>query len=208
MHIQKLTKAFRPLQMYTQRPSILNSFYSTGTMEASSSFDMYMDIFHILYGPNSVDKIICPQSNQILPLIARLNQFGSQDVITLETWLLFLPICIEHTPCETCMISLDETGPPVLRKLCNTVLHAAQELVASVHLLVTSDEVFVPPLIACSRAFIAGCVLISGIKGGWQGIEKVPQDLLKCSEVLLFCSSLWDGGRDYYEAWQNIITAL
>jgi hypothetical protein len=189
---------------------------SAATWESSSDFayNSYWQIIRDYFGANSKlpDDGECPLSNttglsflQILETLSTTTT--TQDPVVHEIWLLLHPFLVDHAPCDSCLSFAastidDETG------LHRRVLREATSLTAAVHMLVTSQDVFIPPMFAASRAFMAACVLSTAMATHWPGSETCLGSLLKCSEVLTFTSPLWRGGRDYFEIFRQLARAI
>ncbi|KUJ16401.1 uncharacterized protein LY89DRAFT_734497 [Mollisia scopiformis] len=198
-----LRSADRQLRLIFQRPSMLSGCQTSTTLESMMVFNTYIEIVSAISCLPSAGS--CPVSGYLLSLLAMLNDFPQEDPLVSECWLLLLPVCVAHSRSniyctQTCNIDISI--------LQSKVLQAATSMLNAVHPVVSSSEAFIPPFIAASKAFSAGCALITGIKGNWESAENITGSLLKCSEILTFSASLWQGGKDYYEVWRKIVAVV
>lgn len=150
----------------------------------------------------------CPLSNTRASFLSILETMSPLDPVTHEAWLLFHPFLVDHAPCDTCLSFPPSNVHSVLPGLHSRVLYEATSLIAVVHMLATSQDAFIPSMFAASRAFMAACVLSTGIATHWPGSETCLRALLKCSEVLTLTSPLWRGGRDYLEIFRQLTRAI
>lgn len=88
------------------------------------------------------------------------------------------------------------------------VVSQASELISTVHACASSPHDFIPPIIASSRAFIAGCSIATGISKKWTLAQSHAKDLIKCTEILALFAPHWKGGDDYLSVWRTIINVL
>lgn len=197
----------RPLQIIFQRPSVLNSKFPI-KLQDDAVFDAHILISSTLFGPRS-SGVVCPASESVLLLTTKLNQLPKHDLLVHESWIMFLPTCLEHPTCEGCSSGLERsTNVTTILGLRAQVLESAKTLLVSAHRSVISRDSFLPPQIASSRAFAAGCVLVTAITGRWSGAQDNLGFLLQCSEVLAFFGPLWKGGNDFYEVWRKIVVTI
>jgi hypothetical protein len=150
----------------------------------------------------------CPKAGRIESLINTLEALPSENKLVQETWLLFLPMCLEHFECELCSRTSDQESDTAMTNLQIKVLSSAVQLAKGVHPSVRSTEVFMPPLMASTQAFMSGCVIVAGLTNRWLGTETSIGALLKCSETLSFFAPLWKGGRDYHEVWRKLVSVV
>lgn len=151
----------------------------------------------------------CPLSNTTGQAFLRiLETLPTTETVTHEVWLLLHPLLVDHAPCDVCSsfppsrVMGDDGG------LHNRLIYEAKWLITTVHTLVTSPVVFIPPMLAASRVFMAACVLSTGMAAHWPGFETCLGSLLKCSEVLTLTAPLWRGGRDYFETYRQLARAI
>ena len=171
-----------------------------------STFDQYQQLTATLLGSRSGNPMECPMSPAFLSLVSRLRSLQTREPQIHEVWLLCAPLMTQHS-CNSCLPSADGIGSG-MTDLQTDILSAALQVVESVHTLVRSSEVFIPPFFASAKALSAGCVLIIGSLKGWKGARNCTGALLQCSEVLSFTAPLWKGGREYYEIWRSLISVL
>ena len=151
-------------------------------------------------------------------------------LLVYDAWLLFLPVCVRHRQCVHCFQEADDMerspvssvspvtagpGGPSSRagrgmlSLRRRVLDAAVALVASVYHAALASDGFIPPVVASTRAFVAGCVLATAIVKRWTPVPAAHmQDLVRCTEVLALFSLHWEGGHSYLHVWRTIVDAL
>lgn len=194
----------RQLRLVFQRPSMLSGCQSTSKPNNVIVFELYMGIASTVscIRPNPET---CTFSGHLLSQLTVLDQFSWEDPLVQECWLLTLPAFFAHSRSTGCYTQPCSTTIPLFQF---KVLQAAVSVLDATHLAMTSSETFMPPFIASSKTFSAGCTLVTGIKENWNGAEKVTGSLLKCSEVLSFSAQLWRGGRDYYEVWRKIVAIV
>lgn len=184
-----------------------STFQSTSGDDAL--FETYRNISHELYGSGRIHATgTCLLLRPFIALLEILDNSPPQHPIVLESWLLCLPACAEHQPCVFC--SGPVTGSPTscLNSLRAKVIQSALSLILSVHNIIRSSEGFIPPLIASSRAFTAGCALVLGTSKGWVGSTDCQSAFLQCSEILSFAAPLWKGGQQYLDVWRTIATVI
>lgn len=151
----------------------------------------------------------CPLSNTTgQSFLSILETLSTTEPVTHEVWLLLHPLLIDHAPCGACLSFPPSRAMGDDGGLHNRLLREAKSLITTIHTLVTSRDVFIPPMLAASRAFMAACVLSTGVAGRWPGSETCLGSLLKCSEVLTLTSPLWRGGRDYFEIYRQLARAI
>jgi hypothetical protein len=172
-------------------------------------FETYMQVSSTISGIECFQGVSgCPNSGRISLLISNLDTLASDNKLVQETWLLFLPLCLEHIECELCSSTTDKTTNTAMTDLQIKVLSSAVQLANGVHPSVSSAEIFMPPLMASTEAFMSGCVIVAGLTSRWPGTETSISALLKCSETMSFFAPLWKGGRDYHEIWSKIVSVV
>lgn len=143
----------------------------------------------------------CPFNGTRGSLIERLENSPSANTVVQETWLLFLPILIQHQQCTMCADNFAQ----LVREQC---LRSALEIIASTHREVVLDRALAMPLFAAARILKAGCVLAVMIRQGWEQHQTSLSMFLKCTEVLTACGSRWARGDEYCNVWRTICSAL
>lgn len=151
----------------------------------------------------------CPLSNDTdQSVLGILEALPTTEPVTHEVWLLLHPISIDHAPCQVCLSFPPSRAMGYDSGLHRRLIHEAKSLIIIVHTLVTSQDVFIPPMLAACKAFMAACVLLTGMVDHWPGSETCLGSLLKCSEVLTLTAALWRGGRHYFETYRQLARAI
>lgn len=199
----------RRLRVIFHRPSMLSGCQPPSDYQDNMVFETYMEASSIVSGIEFFEGSNgCPESGRISALISTLETLPSENELVQETWLLFLPLCLEHIECGLCSKTSDQAPNTTMTNLQLKVLSCAVQLANSVHPSVSSPEVFMPPLVASTQAFMSGCVIVAGLTNRWPGTETSIGALLKCSETLSFFAPLWIGGSDYHEVWRKIVSVV
>lgn len=188
---------------------------SISSSEESSSdiaYNAYWKLISEYFGASSRrfnEDGKCPLSNTTGQSFLRiLEPLPTTESVTHEVWLLLHPLLIDHAPCEVCLSFPPSRAMADDGGLHKRLLYEAKSLITTIHTIVTSRDVFIPPMLATSRAFMAACVLLTGMADRWPGSETCLGSLLKCSEVLTFTAPLWKGGRDYLETYRQLALAI
>lgn len=187
-----------------QRPSLLSSYCPTAVTKTDDIFNYYQSAAGYLLGTEINPKMLqCPLSERVCSLVRRLKAFTIPETMVHDSWLLFFPLLVQHRACSLCT-----PGTQSLSELMNLVLKAAAALVNISHDTVKAGSIMRPPLLMVPRTFAAGCVLIVGKIKSWPDSGTTTDALFKCSEVLLFCAPLCNGGREYHEMWRGLVSVL
>ncbi|KAH8886269.1 hypothetical protein GQ53DRAFT_695047, partial [Thozetella sp. PMI_491] len=199
----------RPLTILWHRSPMLGGSISSKVANSDIAYNGYRQIIQDYFGKGVKRHVQeCPMQDSGISLIRTLQSMPSFEPMTREAWLLLYPFISDHVPCESCLLfssSPRDGSPPGLHR---RVLCEAIALIESVHVLMTSQDTFIPPMFATSRAFMAACVLITGIASHWPGSESCSGPLLKCSELLSFTAPLWKGGLDYFTIYRQLSRAI
>ncbi|KAI9739056.1 MAG: hypothetical protein M1834_007268 [Cirrosporium novae-zelandiae] len=199
----------RPVSMIFQKPTMLASSAFSNLYQQDTIFEIHKHISSELYESNKpYDTHPCPTQEPLSSLIASLSKLPAQNPLVLETWLLFLPLCIGHKPCRFCSLMQEGQSFTALQWLCTTMVSAAAQFLHGLHLQIAPSSGFVPPFMASTKAFTAGCIIVTGITSDWVDKAELVGALLECSEILISCSSLWKGGREFYRVWRSFVNAI
>lgn len=150
----------------------------------------------------------CPFVGEVETLMHLLDTFHTQHPAAKETWISFLPVCFAHKQCLFCFQEADEENAKGMKTLRRKVVSQASELISTVHACASSPHDFIPPIIASSRVFIAGCSIATGISRKWTPAQSHAKDLIKCTDILALFAPHWKGGDDYLSVWRTIINVL
>lgn len=202
----------RPMSILTHRPSMLSSSIPSDQSDSDSAYDYVQQLTQELFGYEATitrsTPVQCLLTEQYSRALAILQRMPTSEVMTHEAWLLLHPALTSHTPCRSCCSFPTVARLTEFSGLHTRVLSEATCLIDSVYTMLSSQDVFIPPIMAGTRAFMAGCVLVTGLASKWPGAEKHMGSLLKCSEVLAFTAPLWKGGRDYYDVYRQIAKSV
>jgi hypothetical protein len=185
---------------------------SSEESSSDTAYNAYWKLIRDYFGvasrrPNEVGQ--CPLSNTTgRSFLKILETLSTTEPVTHEVWLLLHPLLIDHAPCDACLSFPPSRAMGDDGGLHNRLVCEAKSLLTTIHTLVTSRDIFIPPMLAASRAFMAACILSTGMAGRWPGSETCLGSLLKCSEVLTLTSPLWRGGRDYFETYRQLVRAI
>lgn len=172
-------------------------------------FDLYTQISTQIYGSGRVYETQgCPFLGEVASLMDLLESVPTQRSVANEAWLLFLPVCSRHKQCLFCFQEADEETARGMRTLKNKVIAAAAELITNVYATATSQDGFIPPIIASSRALIAGCSIATSILKKWTPPQAHAKNLIKCTEILTMFAPHWKGGNNYLGVWRTIIDLI
>ncbi|KAF4812913.1 Transcriptional activator protein acu-15 [Colletotrichum siamense] len=204
-----LRKIEGSLQTIFSRPSMLSGSKLPTTSESETLYNLYARISDQLYGRGGVYEAQgCPFVGEVETLMHLLDTFHTQHPAAKETWISFLPICFAHKQCLFCFQEADEDNAKGMKTLRRKVVSQSSELISTVHACASSPHDFIPPIIASSRAFIAGCSIATGISKKWTPAQSHAKDLIKCTEILALFAPHWKGGDDYLSVWRTIINVL
>ncbi|EFW98445.1 c6 zinc finger domain containing protein [Grosmannia clavigera kw1407] len=199
----------RSLCVLSPRQGILTGIRTDTLTDTDHAYMGHRQVADMLFvhacAATPLSPLACPASSRLIgEVVAVLQTLPLDQPLAQEAWLLLLPRLVDHAPCIGCSSTLD--GGFGLHIL--VVLHACR-LADSAHTILAEPNRFMPPVLAASRAFMAGCVLVTAIAAGWVAQEPLhTRALLKCSEVLAFAAPCWRGGRDYYDVFRQIIKGL
>ncbi|KAL4963086.1 GAL4-like domain-containing transcription factor [Aspergillus stella-maris] len=197
------------LRTIFNRPNMLSNFKLPSTSNMEPLLDLYSQISDQIYGAGGVyDSLSCPFAGEVSSLMDVLESLQGPLPVIQEMWLLFLPICAKHKQCLHCFQEPDEPNAKGMTELRRNVITAASDLIASVHREVSSIDNFTPPVIASSRAFIAGCSIATGMLRQWTSPKAHVRDLINCAEILTTFAPHWSGGHTYLKVWKTIIGLL
>lgn len=194
-----------PLRMIFHRPSALNNWTFPTMSYDDSRYETYMALAAELYEERGIySHCGCPLSGRTLELLEVLEKSPPHDSTVEDSWLLLLPVCLQHKPCVFCVTEDDEHTTRSLAYLCQRIVQSSLSLLSSVHASISTGASFIPPLLASSRALVAGCALVVGIAKGWAGPTTSISALLQCSEILTFAAPHWKGGQAYLDVWRLV----
>lgn len=201
--------ASRSLQTIFNPPTMLGGQGLSIAADDTVALKDYMRLSREIYGSGLLyDSRGCPFVGEVARLVEGLENCCFEDPIVNETWLLLLPVCVRHKQCVHCFQEPDERGGRGMRSLRTQVINAASRLIASTHHLVTTGEAFVPPLIATTRAFTAGCSVAVSTSKRWTSSQAHITDVVRCTEIMSMFASHWQGGRSYLHIWRIIVQLL
>ncbi|KAK4939847.1 hypothetical protein LTR10_019914 [Elasticomyces elasticus] len=198
------------LRMIFNRPSMLSESKLPAISNDDTMFQQYMQLSDIIYGTGQVYVTRgCPFMGQLANMMELLeNHPTAQHPLIRESWLLFFPLCIKHKQCTVCFQEMDDYTGKGMRTLRHKVVDAASQLVMSLHREMNGKDNFIPPLTACSRAFMSGCTIVTAISKRWTLLQLHVQDLIRCTEVLTLYSPHWRGGPEYLHVWKSLTELL
>lgn len=185
---------------------MLSSSKLPSVSENETIYDLYTQICDQLYVsglPNSAQG--CVFVGEVSALMDILDTLQPQHNIVLETWLSFLPICFKHGQCIFCLQEADEEETRGIRTLRNKIIRSADSLIASLYRRTTSGGDFVPPIIASSQAFVAGCSLAVATSKKWTSLDAHARAFLQSTEILATFAPHWKGGDGYLKVWRAIV---
>lgn len=196
--------------MIFNRPSMLSESKLPATSDDDTMFQHYMQLSDMIYGTGQVYATRgCPYTGQLATMMELLeNHPTAQHPLILESWLLFFPICIKHKQCTFCFQEMDDNTGKGMRTLRHKVVDAASQLLMNVHREMNAKDNFVTPLTACSRAFMSGCTIVTGISKRWTLLQLHVQDIIRCTEVLTHYAPHWRGGPEYLHVWKSLTELL
>lgn len=167
---------------------------------------LYEQLFHAIYNRGCIyDTQSCPFVGEVSALMDVLSSFTTP---LKETWLLFVPVCINHRPCIFCFQEPDDRIGRGVQTLRKKVINTASQVLHDTYQDATESNRFVSPLIASSRALVSGCSIAIGISKQWTTSQSHMRDLMKCTEILSLFAPHWKGGHDYINVWRAVIDLL
>lgn len=188
---------------------MLNGSQLPSTSDTEYILSTYVRLSHEIYDTDQhYENESCPFTGEIYLLMGVMEGFKDQQPVVLETWLLFLPVCVRHKQCVFCFQEADEPIARGMRSLRHRVVVAASKLISNVYEMAIARDGFVPPLIASARAFVSGCSIATAITKRWTTPQSHIRDLARCTEILTLFAPHWKGGHRYLEIWRNIIDIL
>lgn len=199
----------RSLQTIFNRPSMLSGLKLPTTSETENMHDIYTQISDQLYGKGRVyENQGCPFVGEVATLMDILDTIQTQHPVAKETWLSFLPVCFRHKQCISCFQEADEDNAKGMRTLRQKIISAASGLISSIHHSAASEQGFLPPVFASSKALIAGCSIATAISKKWTPAQHHAKDMIKCTETLALYAPHWHGGNEYLSVWRDLIDLL
>lgn len=172
-------------------------------------YQLYLQLYDHLYGSGqSYESSSCPFIGEVATLMNSAESFETQHLLVMESWLLFLPVCVSHKQCIYCFQENDEDGAKGMRSLRRKVINAASRLIFAVHRAATAENDFIPPMVASSKALICGCSIATSISKRWTSSQFHVKDLNRCTEILSIFAPHWTGGHRYLHVWRTIIELL
>lgn len=198
------------MSVLCQRPPVLGGDILADKLDKDVAWNSYRQLIHILFETDTGAHLEhCPMSDHYAQVLSILRSMPASDPTTHEAWLLLYPLLAEHPVCDLCRPLADDwNGTVESTGIHRRVIWEAARLVDSIHVTLVSPDAFVPPVLCVTRTFMAACVLVTGVRNEWPGVESCTKVLLKCSEILAFTSRLWDGGREYFEVYRRITATI
>lgn len=176
--------------------------------EEADLFKLYMHISEHLRQPKgNSQESICPAIGDNKRIIETLCSRPRNSTIVQETWLLFLPLCIQHSACLHCMDTSPISVSSSILPLREKIVGAASDIINSVHGDAISGRLLFP-VIASVRVLEAGCAVLVALKKQWKTIGDCMKTMLQCSEVLTILRSCWKGGPEIFHVWSSLYTQL
>ncbi|KAL3471651.1 hypothetical protein BJX99DRAFT_263051 [Aspergillus californicus] len=194
------------MQTIFNRPGMLRNFTLPLVSATEGLIQLHSQVWDHLYDTGQIyERRSCPFVGEIRTCMELLETFDSSNPVTHEIWLLYLPVCVKHKQCIQCFQEPDDFNSRGMTALRYRVVSAASALIGRVHRDATSVDGFVPPVIAGSRAFSAGCSLATAVLKRWVGIKAHGRDFVKCTEILTMFAPYWSGGHEYLRIWNMIV---
>lgn len=156
-----------------------------------------------------IGRDCCPSAGHTSLAIELLQSLPASNILTHEAWLMLHPAVVGHSTCNACPTStviIDGIWHQIT--LHERLLWAATAVAESAHGALAAPHVFQPLPLVSARAFMASCVLATALSDRWPGSEDGMHSLLKCAESLAFTSSLWEGGKMFYEVHRQLVRAI
>lgn len=194
--------------MVFERPTMLDELIMSTDEEEADLFRLYMHTSGHLRQPNRMSQEnICPAIGDNKGIIETLYSSPRNNTTVQATWLLFLPLCIQHSACPHCMDNSPIGVPSSILPLREKIVDAASDIINSVHGDATSGRLIFP-MIASIRVLEAGCVVLVALKKHWKMIGDCMKTMLQCSEVLMVLRFCWEGGPEIFHVWSSLYTQL
>ncbi|KAF2503072.1 hypothetical protein BU16DRAFT_555098 [Lophium mytilinum] len=207
--ISALQDIEKDLQTVFNRPTMLIASKLLDTSDKEALFQVFLQLSDQLYGGGQIfESSGCPFVGEVATLMDLAESVGNQHAIILESWLLFLPVCVNHKQCIHCFQEADEHGTKGMRSLRRKVIDAASQLILRVHRAATAKDDFIPPILASSRALVSGCAIVTSISKRWISSQFHTKDLNKCTDILSMFAPHWPGGHRYLQVWRTIVELL
>lgn len=210
MHIHTFgLTMYSPLQTIFGRPSLLGGLELMIGSEVDHILKINSELSHHLYGDgHSYQADKCPFDGAGALLLDRMEIHGAENPLMKETWLLLIPICVNHKQCIHCFQEADDSKSNGMRSLRGKIIDEASSLISNVHAVVRLGDGFIAPIVASTRVFIAGCAIVISIFKKWASAVSHIKDLAVCSEVLSMFAAHWGGGQSYLHVWRTVLDLL
>lgn len=203
-----LLNSSRSLQTIYNPPSSFSRERLPTAGEHCIYLQNYVNLFREVYDTGHLyDTRGCPFVGDVDRLLQSVQDSNFDDMTVKETWLIMLPICVRHKQCVHCFQEADDVDGRGMIALRARVINAATELIAATHRVVAGD-IFIPPLIASTRAFVAGCSLAVALSKRWIPSNAHLKTLAACTEILTLFAPHWQGGHNYLYVWRTIVQIL
>lgn len=211
------------------RPELMVPELEQPCVEIASTWEsfaiLYSHVYNSLYGcsDGAYYNKLCPFEGRIFTLISQLSPAPTTDTTVSQTWLLFVPICLEHKQCLQCFQEIDDDPidtidesvgnvPRGMSSLRSRIVKASSDLLSETYKEVCSangNKTFIPPILACIQAFSAGCALAIASRRKWGSFRthtfSFRSAFIMCTEILALTASHWPGGRTYLETWRLVV---
>lgn len=198
------------MNILVHRTSVLSCSIPWNQADSDVAYNHCIMIMQQLFGPSASAEVPphCPLRSSLAHAVETLQSMPPSEILTHLGWALLQPALLNHPPCDTCSSFSTIARSTSYSSLQARVLSEAACLVDAAHSIVVSRDDFIPPIFATCRAFVGGCVLVTGTTSLWPTAETYSTYVLKCSEVLAFTLPLWRGGKEYYDVWRQISRAM
>lgn len=198
------------MNILVHRTSVLSGSIPWNQTESDVAYNYCIKLMQQLFGSSNPADMppFCPLRASLSHAVETLQLMPPSEILTHLGWVLLQPALVNHPPCAICSSFATNTQSKSYPSLQARILFEAACLVDAAHPIVVSRELFIPPIFATCRAFVGGCVLVTGLACHWPTAETYSTHLLKCSEVLAFTLPLWRGGKDYYDVWRQVSRAV
>lgn len=192
------------MNILVHRTSVLSCSTPWTLADSDLAYKHCTKLMQLLFELTPENSAQCPLSGPLSPAVDILQSMPPSEVLTHVAWTLLQPTLVNHPICDSCSSFSTIARSTSFTSLHARVLSEAACLIDTAHSVLGSQNAFIPPKFASCRAFMGGCLLITGMSCRWPSEETYSAHLLKCSEVLAFTVPLWKGGRDYYDVWRQI----
>ncbi|QGA21626.1 hypothetical protein EYB26_009337 [Talaromyces marneffei] len=123
------------------RPNMLNGSQLPTASDTEYILSTYVRLSHEIYDTDQYyENDACPFTGEISLLIGVMEGFQDQQPMVLETWLLFLAVCVRHKQCVFCFQEADEPIARGMRSLRHQVVVAASQLISTVYELAIARD--------------------------------------------------------------------